>query len=490
MPAELVDLYLRKSTKDEGRSAERQLAELTDSAADMDLAIGQVYCDPEFSASRFARKARPDFPKLMERIRSGECRVIGLFEVSRGSRQLTEWSTLLDECRDRQIRIWIWADERVYRPWKTGDWDTLARMGVDAATESNKTSDRVTSGKRKAAREGRPPGKLQYGFTRRYDERGKLVRTFDADGNPIDQVPHPEQAAVVAEVVKRVIDGDSMRAISLDLNQRGLVKPSGKPWEGVHLRQMILSPSLIGRRIHRGEDVGRAAWAPLVDEGEWRRAVAILTAPGRQAPSRGTLLAHWLTNVAACGRCGEGRLISMSRNGIGRALRYGCKACNGVFVEREPFEAFVELVILARLKSADALAAFQPVDGPAVREAEKQVAELNARLDAHYVEAAAGRLSARGLTAVEGPLLAEIRAAEQKSRRLILPAALRDVDPGLVVARWPGMAPEQKRSYVRALAEIVVSPATRGMPSFDRNRLRESRWSGDSRTWQEHGLLG
>ena len=45
-----VDLYLRKSTKDEGRSVERQLAELTDAAQREDLQIGRVFVDPDFSA--------------------------------------------------------------------------------------------------------------------------------------------------------------------------------------------------------------------------------------------------------------------------------------------------------------------------------------------------------------------------------------------------------------------------------------------------------
>ncbi|MEE3918773.1 recombinase family protein [Micromonospora sp. BRA006-A] len=102
-----------------------------------DLRIGRVFADPDFSASRFAKRARPDFAALLEHIRSGACQVLGLFEGSRGSRKLGEWVALIDECRDRRIRIWIWTDERIYRPWRTNDYDTLARVGVQSATESN-----------------------------------------------------------------------------------------------------------------------------------------------------------------------------------------------------------------------------------------------------------------------------------------------------------------------------------------------------------------
>src|SRR5262245_17757248 len=103
----VVDLYLRKSTKDEGRSVARQEAELTDAAGRHDLTVGRIFVDPDFSASRYRRRERPDYAALLEHVRHGGCEVLGIFEASRGSRDLTEWSAFLDLCRKHKVRIWV-----------------------------------------------------------------------------------------------------------------------------------------------------------------------------------------------------------------------------------------------------------------------------------------------------------------------------------------------------------------------------------------------
>lgn len=488
-----MDLYLRKS---KGITVERQLADLTAGAAGQGLTAGRTFADPDRSASRYRRREREDFAQLVTHIEAGDCDIIGIAEASRGSRDLTEWSTFLDLCRARNVKIFVSSHDRIYDLRRRRDWRALADEGLDAADESEKISERTLSGKRQGARDGKPAGRLQFGFTRIYDERGKLVRKYDEDGNPIDQIPHPTEAPVVAEIVRRITEGESLYSISCDLNERGIVKRSGKPWTAQNLRFTIMSPSYIGRRVHRGEDIGPAAWAPLVDPDLWRQAVAILANPNRRTQTRGTRLLHWTAGVALCGRCRRNRLVTMiSGPRAGRVLRLGCRACNGCHVAMAPFEEFVQKMILARLRQADALESLQPPDDPAAVEAERTVAELQGRLDEHYREAAAGRLSARGLTAVEGAILRDIAAAERTARRIILPPALRNVDPADVIARWLGepgaqpMPPAMKRDYARALAELVVSPATRRGPGFDRTRLRESRWTNDERTWGEHGFL-
>lgn len=472
----IVDLYLRKSNKDEGRSVSRQLAELTDAAADEGLRVGRVFVDPDFSASRYRRRERPDYAALLDHIRAGDCRVLGILEASRGSRDLTEWSTLLDLCRKLDVRIWIRTHDRVYDLSRRRDWRALADEGLDAADESEKISERTRSGKRKAAREGRPPGRLAYGFTRTYDSTGRFVA----------QLPHPDQAPVVAEMVRRVASGEALFSIAADLNARGITMSGGSPWAGRLVRQTVLRPAYAGRRVHRGEDVGTAAWAPIVDVDQWRRAVAVLTRPERRSTTRGTALTHWLTGAVACGRCHRGRLVAKTQGASGRPMRYACGSCGKLFVAGRPLEEFVEAVVLRRLARPDALAVFQArADDTAVKRAADTIAALRKRLDEHYDEAAKGKLSARGLTVVEGRILAEIGEVEAKAQRLALPPLLADTDPADVIARWSQFSPAMKRAYVTTLAELVVAPAARRGPGFDSSRLAPSRWVGVSVTWGE-----
>lgn len=489
--ADVVDLYLRKS---KGITVERQLADLTAGSADHGLVIGRTFADPDRSASRYRRREREDFAQLVAHIEAGDCRIIGIAEASRGSRDLTEWSTFLDLCRARDVRIFVSSHDRIYDLKRRRDWRALADEGLDAADESEKISERTLSGKRQGARDGKPAGRLQFGFTRIYDERGKLVRKYDEKGNPLDQLPHPTEAPIVAEIVRRIIAGDSLYEISGNLNDRGITKRSGKPWTAQMLRFTIMSPSYIGRRIHRGEDVGPAAWAPLVEPDLWRQAMAILANPNRRTQTRGTRLIHWTAGVALCGRCRGGRLVTMiSGPRAGRILRLGCRACNGCHVAMGPFEEFLGGdggMIVSRLSQPDCLDAFTPTDDPAAQDAEKRIADLQTTLDEHYREAARpGGLSARGLAAVEGEILAQIaqiEKAESARRRLVLPAELRGVDPAEVAGRWPDLPPARKRAYTRAIAEIEVAPATRRGPGFDPWRLAGSRWIGDPLTWGEH----
>ncbi|HEV8174335.1 MAG TPA: recombinase family protein [Actinoplanes sp.] len=471
----IVDLYLRKSNKDGGRSVARQLDELTTTAGDEGLTIGLTFVDPDLSASRFARKDRPDYAALLEHIRSGRCRVLGLLEASRGSRSLTEWSTFLDLCRAEKVKIWIATHEKIYDLSRRRDWKALADEGVLAANESEQLSERVQSGKRKAARAGTPAGRLQFGFTRVYNEKGEFV----------EQVAHPTEAPIVAEMVRRIATGDSLFQIARDLNERGVTMPGGSPWRGPLVRQMVLRPSYAGRRVHHGEDVGPATWQPIVDVDQWRRAVAILTRPERRSTTRGTALAHWLTNAVTCGACRSAKLTARTGGRARPRLTYLCR-CGVNVVSGRALEGVVERLLLARLAEPDALEVFRPrSDSRALDAAEKELQELNDHLEEHYAEARARRLSARGLAAVEAPLLADIERARAKVRRLSVPADLADLDPAEVIKGWPDFPPQTKRRYLLALAEVVVAPAVRRGPVFDVRRLDASRWAGDDRTWGE-----
>lgn len=480
----MCDLYLRKSTDDNGRSVDRQRAELTEAAVAERLTIGRVFVDPDFSASRYRRRERPDYAALLEHISAGRCQVLGLYEVSRGSRDLTEWSALLDLCRQRGTRIWIRTHDRVYDLARRRDWRVLADDGLDAADESERIAERVRSGKRKGAREGRPQGRLAYGFIRVYDDRGRYVA----------QVAHPDQAPIVAEMVRRVAAGEPLYRIASGLNADGVTMPGGSPWTGNHIRQMVMRPAIAGRQIHRGEDVGPAGWDAIVDTDQWATARALLTS--RQMVSHGTELRHWLASAARCGRCG----VTLQSCRTAGDYRYGCvrmrsgreRGCGRVYIAAAPLEACVEGLILGRLAAPDARNVFAAPYVAGEDPTAEIVGTLRGRLEAHYAEAAAGRLSARGLSVVEGQILAEIARVEAGVRdtRPPVPPLVAGADPHQLLASWPSMPPAARRDVVLTLAELVVAPALRRGRLFDPRRLRESQWVGDPRTWGEHWEAG
>ncbi len=111
MPEPVVSgLYARKSTKDAGRSVARQERSWRSDCDSEGLAAGRTFIDPDFSASRYATRERPDYAALLEWIEGRNCQMVSLWEVTRGSRQMTEWSGFLDLCRKMGVLIRIFGD--------------------------------------------------------------------------------------------------------------------------------------------------------------------------------------------------------------------------------------------------------------------------------------------------------------------------------------------------------------------------------------------
>jgi DNA invertase Pin-like site-specific DNA recombinase len=468
----VFDPYLRKSTKDQYRSVERQVAEMVDNAPAQGVQLADhVFVDPDLSASRFKRKERPDFDALVARVRAGRSRGIAIAEASRGSRSLTEWSGFLDLCRKHGVLIWVVSHRRVYDLAYRQDWRVLADEGVNAADESERLAERILSGKRKAARAGRPAGPSQFGFLRIYSERGELTQV----------VQHPVQAPLVVEMVKRVAAGEARGAIAADFNQRGIATPrGGRAWTGLTVRAIVLNPALVGDRVHNGEVVGAAIWPALVERAVWLKACkTIQAATASRTATRGSALASWLSGAVLCGACRQTTLRPVKQ-------RYTCRDCHGVMIAKAPLENLIEQLIKGRLRLADAAAVFaKGVDSAELAAAERELAELQATMDEHYQQAALRRLSATGLTRMEELLKPQIARAEVKVKALRTPSDLSDLGgPEQILHDWPDMAATNRRRVVRALVDLVVSPALRkGGPGLDPRRLDESRWSGDELTW-------
>jgi site-specific DNA recombinase len=479
-----ADFYGRKSSKDDGRSIDGQEADYQQDCVEQDLLPGRRFADPDRSASRYARRRREDYDDLLHHIESGGCQLLWLWEASRGSRKLGEWVTLIDLLREQRIHVRIFVHGRTYDPTNAHDYRTLAYEGVESSHESEKISVRARRGKRMAAMSGRPVGRVGFGFRRIYDpETGKLDT----------QVPHPDQAPIVREIIKRISRGDASEAIARDLNRRGVSVPAQKPdkprmlWSGAQVRQIAVKPSYAGMRVHQGRILGDANWAPLVDPDLWLAAHARLTVPGRRPPS-GPGLAHWLAGAVTCGLCGG--VLRSAKRSTGRDA-YACGDCHRVSASARLLEPAVRRLILARWRRADFGRLLIPRrDDAALRAAEMEEAALRAQIGDAYAKAALpvgkGGISAGALASIEAGLLPRVEAAAERARRLSLPPAMADLVGVDVEACWDDLSPSTRRDVVRFLAHLVLDPGPRnGLRVLDRSRLARSRWVGDSRTWGE-----
>lgn len=473
-PQAAADIYCRKSTVDRGQSMTGQENECSEDIQSEGWTVGRVFADPNRSASRYATKPRPDYDELVAQIAAGKVKILTLWEASRGSRDLGEWVEFLDLCHKHHVLIRITSDHRTYDVRKRRDYRTLAEDGIDARDESEKIAERVRRGKRALALDGKPAGPLLYGYARRYDDRGHYI----------EQVEHPDQAKIVREIAEAVATGTPVMAIRRDLRERGILSPRGmSEWATSQVIAACTNPAYIGQRVHQGEVVRDGKWPAILDRATFDSCARILEDPARRT-QKDTRLLYFLSGAMTCGACGGIMRTSVLRAGI---RGYACAACRCVTIKADPVDGLIAEMVVARLQDEDALAqAAPPTDDAALAAAEDEVADLQKRLDDHYVQSARGKLTAGGLAKVEAELLPMIRNAEATKRRLATPPALRDL-AGVDVARsWGDFPVYKQRAITMAVCTIAVDPAVRGRTYFDRMRLRRSRWAGDEMTWGDH----
>lgn len=483
LPTMRADLYARKSTSDQGRSVARQERAWRTDCAMFGVEPGRVFVDPDFSASRYARRDRPDYAALLEQVRASACEMVSLWEVTRGSRQMGEWVTFLDLCRDQGVLIRVFGEDepQTYDPRRQRDREYLLKEGMQAEAEVERLRHRIMPGIADAASQGRPPGPLLYGYTRVY---GALTESsISASGSKrreIVQVVNDAEAAIVRQAARDTLAGIPLHTQARRLNLKGVPTPSGKgSWRGSNLNRMLRNPGYEGHRVHNGQVVAENAWPAILDPDTAGQLRALLETPGRRNFTD-TSLKYDLSGAALCGECRKPMRVTR--------MRYQCMiaGCMKVSASSALMNGAVRRMVIARLQMPDAAVAFTPAQPDAqVAAVKEELRRLTDRQKELYAEAAKPGGPSMGLVAAaERELLPQIDAAQTRLRALQTPPALRGYDPIDLAQRWESYTVGEHRAVIMALAEIVLSPVGKGR-KWSMWRLAESRWHGDDRTWGE-----
>ncbi|MEV6879152.1 recombinase family protein [Amycolatopsis sp. NPDC051128] len=424
---------------------------------------GGSFADPDMSASRFARKKRPDWVKLVDDVLpSGKVHVLVFWEPARASRVLSTWALFLERCRDLGVLIHITSHEQTYDMTKPRHWKTLADDGVKAVYDSEETSLRIKRDVRGHAATGRPYGGILYGYARIYD---KITKDF------VEQVIVEEEAAVVREAADWIGAKKSLNSLVQHLHDKGIPSPAGREWwSTVTLKKIVLNPGYLGKRVHQGAVFGPGVWPAILTEKQHLDCVAVLKAEGR-AQERDGAVKHLLSGLMLCDRC-EGVLRVTPAHGVNY---YACKKrCVGVRqAEIEPFICDVVFGRAGREDFAELLATKAGATDAAEHELEAQ--RLRAALEGYYQQAEPTvpedeRLTPGGLARMERHYLPLIEAAERKAKASRVPPVLRAIaGPGLR-GRWPGFDITQQREVIRTLMAIRVLPIGRGKRAAPEDR--------------------
>lgn len=387
-----VSKDVRKGTGKEAISVDSQERECRRVADDEGWAItGKPYCDNDVSASKYSRKTREDWPKLLADMEAGRFDVLIMWESSRGSRKLSEWSQFLEMAAESGVLIHIVSHDRTYDVRKGRDWKTLAGDGVDAEASSNETSQRVRRLKAATRSEGRPDGRVCFGHKREYDpDTRELLR----------QVAHPLESLVVREIFDRILGGDSLVSITNDLNRRRALPkgdpewvaglPSKAPYRIQAIRQIATRAAHAGKIRHEGE-LFDAQWDPIVPFDQWQAVQQILGDPARRTSIRPGRVQYLLSRIMLCGVCGSyievKRIDGKQRyhcrgvlpDGNRRLEKYGCTA-----ILMDEIEDYVLSRLVKALCSEDLVSLLSESDDTGRQEARTRMAEMRAELDAAW----------------------------------------------------------------------------------------------------------
>jgi DNA invertase Pin-like site-specific DNA recombinase len=462
-------LYGRASRdpKKKGRSVGDQLDTGRDLCDSHGWPVVEEFKDIDRSASRHARRTRNDFEALLAAIEAKKARIVVAFEASRYYRDIEAYIRLRNACMNSNV--FLCYNGQVFDLSKREDRKATAQDALQAEDEAEGIRDRVLRSTRAQAKKGLPHGRLLWGYARRYDPES---------GDLIEQYPHPERAHIVLEVFQRIAAGETEYAILQDLKARGERTP-GVEWDYYHLPNMLRNVGYKGRRVHRGEDFGEAAWPALVPEELFDQVQEIVGDESRNTV-RDYAVKHLLSGIARCGECEDHPHL---RVGKSRGyLVYGCSARFDSQMRKDKLDAYVEEAVVSWFGSRAAVAAFQSDEQEKRAErARTRMKALQRQLDEARELAATfkedgvtPRLSLASLAVQEDRLVPQIEAAKAEAQEMNAPPLVRRLvgRPDVQEIWDEKLTIEQQRTVLRAVVNIRLNRArSRGVRTIEPGRI-------------------
>jgi site-specific DNA recombinase len=359
--------------------------------------------------------------------------------------------------------------------------------------EGEVKAERVSAAIADLARRGKAWGYVPFGW----DREGRGIHA--------KQVINEAEAAIVRELVDRLLAGESLAELHRDMNGRGVPAPGWaqwmklsaevrerreakgrmaptKTWAKSTSRTLAIRDANAGIRRYRKDDGGGVEmlgdWEPIVDRAKHDRVVALLTAPDRRSHSgpRPGARRHLLTNgIGKCRVCGGPLRVARrsGKRGNGSRIYLCLNHCTGRL--QEPVDNLVKKVVIARLSEPDALD-WLLGDEEEGKRLQDQVDELQGRLDAAAVSQAAGRISIRALELITAKLQPQLEAAKRERDAALVDLDVEQLRPlaGPEADQcWEAMTVTQRRAVLRTirLEAVVLLPRKMHGPGFERESI-------------------
>lgn len=247
-----VAIYIRVSTqyqvdKDSLQVQKRELV----AYAQMVLGINDyvIFEDPGYSAKN---TDRPDYQRMMSRLRSGEFSHLLVWKIDRISRNLLDFSSMYKELKDLGITF-VSKNEQFDTSNAIGE-AMLKIILVFAELERNMTSERVTAVMLSRAENGQwNGGRVPYGY-----DWSKKDKRFSVNSS---------EAKVVTLIYSLYEQYQSVLYVTRYLNDAGLKTKADKSWSTTGVYKILTNPFYKGAYLYNVHSDGRAT--EKRGEGEW-----------------------------------------------------------------------------------------------------------------------------------------------------------------------------------------------------------------------------
>ena len=287
----------------------------------------EVFEDPGYSAKN---TDRPDYQRMIARIRSGEFSHLLVWKIDRISRNLMDFSNMYAELKTLGVTF-VSKNEQFDTSTAIGE-AMLKIILVFAELERNMTSERVTAVMVSRANNGQwNGGRIPYGYT--YDKSTKEFEVNDAE------------AAVINLMFDLYESEGSLLQVCKRLNENGYRHRTGSLWNPSTLHKVLVNPFTSGgyRYNRHGANGNQSAvrdeseWItienhhePIIDKARQDRVIAMLSSKNRSNVSYKTYQrqnVHIFAGLLECGSCGSNMIATIDRpraNGW-RPSIYSCR---------------------------------------------------------------------------------------------------------------------------------------------------------------------
>lgn len=440
----------------DGLGVGRQLEDCRGLAERKGWSVVEEYIDNDVSA--YKRRVRPAYRRLLDDIADGVVEGLVVYHLDRLHRQPRELEEFFEVCDGAGVNGLASVTGDV--DLSTDDGRFMARIqGAVARKESDDKSRRI----RRKALELARSGKVGGGGTRPYG--------FESDRMTL----RADEAAVIGEAAGRVLAGETVRSVCVDLNARGIQTVTGREWVPQVLTRLLKSARISGQREHHGEIVADAEWSAIIPKQDGARLRAILSDPARR--KNGRVRRYLLAGMLRCGRCGE-PLVSRPRDDGRRryvcARRPGSDACGKLAVMAEELEELVVEMVTYRIEGPNLArtieAARSGVDeGTHQQEVDEAAGQLE-ELGAAYGER---KITMSEWMAAREPIEVRLSKAKTALARSSGTSAVGEfIGTTDLRSTWGHLPLSRRRAILGTLIEYVtINPAVRGRNRFDPARV-------------------